>query len=59
MVDWSEGAIVSNDGVTTYDYQFAAQNIETVGKDILTFIRNNRMALANIYCLGHSLGAHV
>ena len=52
VVDWYEGA-------KDEDYDKAAKNIRTAAKGISDFITKNNLDLSLVYCVGHSLGAHV
>lgn len=58
MVDWSE---VSGDQNLVFgvDYTTAISNTKVTAQGVVDFIKKNSLTLANVYCVGHSLGAHV
>lgn len=58
MVDWGVGA-GNNNSVIIIDYPKAFLDTRKTGSAIVSFVKNNKMTLSKVYCVGHSLGAHV
>ena len=51
LVDWREGAAAF--------YTTSKDNAIKTGKKVGSFIKTSGIDPNNIYCIGHSLGAHV
>jgi hypothetical protein len=54
VVEWTAQAI----GPLT-KYPIALQNSKTLGTKLANFIMTNNISAPSVYCIGHSLGAHV
>lgn len=54
LVDWTIGA---QGPITNYDV--AAHNTKIVANQLANFIISSNLNASNVYCIGHSLGAHV
>ncbi|CAF0802103.1 unnamed protein product [Brachionus calyciflorus] len=51
LIDWKEGAVGPN-------YFEAVKNVEITARKVGEFLRDSKIDLSKVHCIGHSLGAH-